>query len=80
MKCPLVGEFGCPSGIVTLPRNIGETLADLGHLRIYDSPIRIPSFMVKQHWHSRYHDDPGNPWLRGLCAQLFAEDRSLKLK
>jgi DNA-binding transcriptional LysR family regulator len=66
--------------IVTLPRNIGETLADLGHLRIYDSPIRIPSFMVKQHWHSRYHDDPGNRWLRGLCAKLFLEDRSLRVK
>lgn len=66
--------------IATLPRTIGQTLADIGHLRIYDSPVRIPSFMVKQHWHSRYHDDPANRWLRGLCAQLFAEDRSLKLK
>lgn len=64
--------------IVTLPRLIGETLADIGHLRIYNSPLPVPGFMVKQHWHARYHDDPANRWLRGLCARLFLEDRSLK--
>lgn len=57
--------------LVTLPRHIGETLAALGGLRAFPCPIPIPSFTVKQHWHSRYHNDPGNRWLRGLCADLF---------
>ena len=28
-------------------------------------------FTVKQHWHTRYHNDPGNRWLRSVCAELF---------
>ncbi|WP_153108861.1 LysR family transcriptional regulator [Propionivibrio limicola] len=62
--------------LVTLPRQIGETLAKLGGLRVFSCPIPIPGFTVKQHWHSRYHNDPGNRWLRGLCASLFMRDRS----
>lgn len=62
--------------LVTLPRHIGETLAGIGGLRVFPCPIPIPGFTVKQHWHSRYHNDPGNRWLRGLCAGLFLRDRS----
>jgi DNA-binding transcriptional LysR family regulator len=57
--------------IVTLPRHIGETLAHSGDLKVLDCPVNIPSFKVKQHWHERYHNDPANQWLRGLCATLF---------
>jgi DNA-binding transcriptional LysR family regulator len=57
--------------IVTLPRHIGETLARLGGLKVLECPVNIPSFQVKQHWHARYHNDPANRWLRGLCADLF---------
>ena len=54
----------------------GETLAKLGGLNVFSCPIPIPTFTVKQHWHSRYHNDPGNRWLRELCASLFLRDRS----
>lgn len=57
--------------IATLPRQIGETLADVGGLRVLPPPLPIPSFSVKQHWHGRFHDDPANRWLRGVCADLF---------
>jgi DNA-binding transcriptional LysR family regulator len=59
--------------IVTLPRHIGETLARIGGLRVFDSPVSIPVFTVKQHWHARYHQDPGNRWLRGVIATLFLQ-------
>lgn len=62
--------------LVTLPRHIGETLAAAGDLRVFPCPIPIPGFTVKQHWHARYHNDPGNRWLRGLCAELFVRARS----
>ncbi len=61
--------------LVTLPRQIGETLAKLGELNVFSCPIPIPTFTVKQHWHTRYHNDPGNRWLRGLGAALFLRDR-----
>lgn len=57
--------------IATLPRQIGETLARIGGLSVYPCPVPIPGFTVKQHWHARYHHDPANRWLRGVCAQLF---------
>jgi hypothetical protein len=35
--------------------------------------VKIEPFLVKQHWHARYHNDPGNRWLRSVCAALFAD-------
>ena len=57
--------------IATVPRTIGETLAQMGPIRVFPCPVRIPTFTVKQYWHVRYHHDPGLRWLRGVCAQLF---------
>lgn len=57
--------------IATLPRNIGETLAAMGGLRVLDCPIPVPHFTVKQHWHARFHHDSANRWLRSVCATLF---------
>lgn len=57
--------------IGTLPRQIGETLAHSSGLQVLPCPIAIPGFTVKQHWHARFHHDPANQWLRGVCADLF---------
>lgn len=57
--------------VATLPRHIGETLAQAAGLRVLPCPLKIPSFTVKQYWHARYHHDAGNRWLRGICAELF---------
>ncbi len=57
--------------IATVPRHIGETLAAGADIAVYDCPVPIPSFTVKQHWHARYHHDAGNRWLRAVCASLF---------
>lgn len=59
--------------VATLPRHIGETLAAAsgGGLAVHRCPVPVPGFTVKQHWHARFHQDPGNRWLRGVCAKLF---------
>jgi DNA-binding transcriptional LysR family regulator len=59
--------------VATLPRHIGTTLAQMSALRVVDCPVPIPGFTVKQHWHARYHNDAGNRWLRGICANLFMD-------
>ena len=61
--------------IVTLPRQIGETLARLGNLAVHACPLEVPTFEVKQHWHARYRQDAGNRWLRGVLAELFTPQR-----
>jgi hypothetical protein len=43
---------------------------------VYDCPVPIPTFTVKQHWHARYHHDAANRWLRGVCAELFMQHRT----
>ncbi|WP_043833229.1 LysR family transcriptional regulator [Muricoccus aerilatus] len=57
--------------IVTLPRHIGTTLAELNGLQLYPCPMAITGFTVKLHWHARFHQDAANKWLRGQCAGLF---------
>jgi DNA-binding transcriptional LysR family regulator len=62
--------------VATLPRQIGEALARIGGLNVFSCPVPIATFTVKQHWHARYHHDPGNRWLRGICAGLFTQQQA----
>lgn len=57
--------------VATLPRHTSETLAGANRLRVLSCPFAIAPFVVKQHWHARYHHDPANRWLRAVCAKLF---------
>ncbi len=61
--------------IATVPRHIGETLAAMTNLSVLACPVAIPPFTVKQHWHARFHHDPANRWLRGVCEILFQSRR-----
>lgn len=38
-------------------------------------PPELARFLVKRHWHERYHADASNRWLRGAIAALFGQDR-----
>ncbi|MDE2372311.1 MAG: LysR family transcriptional regulator [Burkholderiales bacterium] len=67
----LGGVIAASDLVATLPRHIGETLAGMAGLRVLACPLDVPSFTVKQHWHARFHEDPGNRWLRGVMAGLF---------
>jgi DNA-binding transcriptional LysR family regulator len=67
----LSGVLATTDLIATLPRHIGETLANLANLKVHRCPFPIPSFTVKQYWHTRYHRDASSRWLRGVCVHLF---------
>jgi DNA-binding transcriptional LysR family regulator len=64
--------------VATVPRTIGEMLAQMGPIRVLACPVKVPTFMVKQYWHARYHNDPGVRWLRGACARLLARPGSTR--
>lgn len=59
--------------IVIVPRRLALTFSDHPGVAMIPPPVRIPPFEIKQHWHERYHHDPGNRWMRGLIAELFLE-------
>ncbi|WP_295984698.1 LysR family transcriptional regulator [uncultured Variovorax sp.] len=57
--------------IATLPRHIGETLAQANGLAVFRCPVAVEGFAVHQHWHPRYHHDAANVWLRRTVMALF---------
>lgn len=57
--------------VATVPRHIGQTLADMHGLTVHDCPLEVEGFTVKQHWHARYQQDSGNRWLREVVRGLF---------
>jgi DNA-binding transcriptional LysR family regulator len=58
--------------LLTIPRLLGEILEGRGNYRIFPTPFTLPDYQVKQHWHERFHHDPGNLWIRRLVSQLLA--------
>jgi DNA-binding transcriptional LysR family regulator len=62
--------------LVIVPSRLAAACRELADVRILSLPVDIPKFQIKQHWHERFHHDPGNCWLRGLVAELFQARRS----
>lgn len=56
--------------IATVPRRYGEVMATRERIRLLPVPHALPRYDVKQHWHERFHTDPGNAWLRRTIAEL----------
>ncbi len=59
--------------VVIVPRRLALAFAGHANIRMVESPIKIPSFEIKQHWHERYHHTPANQWIRSLVAELFLQ-------
>lgn len=58
--------------LITLPYRLAQACASLTPVRMFEPPLEIPGFEVAQFWHSRFHHDPGNRWLRRLFAHHHA--------
>ncbi|MES2536313.1 MAG: LysR family transcriptional regulator [Pseudomonadota bacterium] len=58
--------------IATVPRRLGEHFAAGNAVRTFAAPARLPSYIVRQHWHERYHRNPHNIWLRGIAAEVLS--------
>jgi len=57
--------------LVIVPRRLGEALARQERVRLFEPPVPLPPFAVKQHWHERFHADVANAWLRKTLAELM---------
>ena len=51
----------------------GGTLAKLGEIKLLNPPFKEKRRVVKQYWHTRFHQDPANKWMRGVVAELFVQ-------
>ena len=57
--------------IATLPLSIATVLAEDLNLEIIRPPIKLPKIEIFQYWHSRFHREPGNKWIRSIFSDLF---------
>jgi DNA-binding transcriptional LysR family regulator len=57
--------------LACVPERLGEVMRQAAKVKLLAPPVELPSYLVKQHWHERYHHDPANRWLRGVVAELF---------
>jgi DNA-binding transcriptional LysR family regulator len=62
--------------ILTIPERLADVLQGRADVRIFPVPFALPHYDVKQHWHERFHNDPGSQWLRRLIAELMSASAS----
>jgi DNA-binding transcriptional LysR family regulator len=58
--------------ILTIPERLADVLQGRAAVQIFPVPFQLPQYDVKQHWHERFHNDPGSQWLRRVIAGLMA--------
>ncbi|WP_370541011.1 LysR substrate-binding domain-containing protein [Aquitalea sp. ASV11] len=59
--------------LVTIPERLAQVLEGRGRFRAFPVPFALPDYAVKQHWHERFHHDPGNRWLRSVLSGLLSD-------
>jgi len=62
--------------LVVVPSRLAAACGELADVNVLALPVDIPKFQVRQYWHERFHQDPGNSWLRGIVAELFQDHRT----
>jgi DNA-binding transcriptional LysR family regulator len=58
--------------ILTVPAGVARLLGTRNSVVTVAPPVQLPEFDVKQYWHERFHNDPGNVWLRRTIARSLA--------
>lgn len=58
--------------VLTVPFGVARLLGSRSGVETVVPPVKLPEFDVKQYWHERFHNDPGNVWLRQMIARALA--------
>ncbi len=59
--------------IATVTQKFAERSAQYFGLKYVKHPVDLPEIQINLFWHSRYHRDPANQWLRTQVFDLFSE-------
>ena len=57
--------------IATVPRPLADIMRDAARIKVLPHPLDLPTLQIRQFWHERFHQDPGNIWLRGILGELY---------
>jgi DNA-binding transcriptional LysR family regulator len=58
--------------ILTIPERLAAVLQGRAAVNVFPVPFQLPQYDVKQHWHERFHNDPGSQWLRRVITNLMS--------
>jgi DNA-binding transcriptional LysR family regulator len=62
---------------VIMPSRPAARFAERHALQVVEPDLGLPKFTVSLHWNWRFHNDPGNRWLREIAfAMQFGISRS----
>lgn len=59
--------------VVTVTDKLAEATRERFGLTVREHPLAFPEIPINLFWHRRFHQDPGNRWLRGLMFSMFSE-------
>lgn len=59
--------------VVTVTDKLAEATRKRFGLTVRNHPLTFPEIPINLFWHRRFHQDPGNRWLRGLMFSMFSE-------
>jgi DNA-binding transcriptional LysR family regulator len=59
--------------VVTIPTMLAESYLHTSNIKLLAPPLAFPEYAIAQYWHSRFHKDPANRWLRGLLSEMFQD-------
>jgi DNA-binding transcriptional LysR family regulator len=57
--------------IATVPERFARHCLAPFNLQFVSMPLKLPEVGINLFWHSRFHKDSGNQWLRGLVFDHF---------
>jgi hypothetical protein len=58
--------------VVTVPHAMGIAYGKPAFgLHVMQLPFASPRIQLRQHWHTKFHKDARNVWLRGIVSELF---------
>jgi len=70
LTVPMIIEQN-PELIATVPRELATRFASYKSIRMVETPVDVPPFAIRQHWHLRFQHDSANIWLRRLVKEAF---------
>lgn len=62
-----------PEFLATVPQSLGTVFARHNLVKVFEPPMALPKFSLRQYWHPRFHQDRAIVWLRGLVKETFSE-------
>ncbi|GAA6142456.1 LysR family transcriptional regulator [Hydrogenophaga sp. 5NK40-0174] len=57
--------------VATVPAHMAEVFAHWSGVRCVQPPLDLPALPLRQTWHPRFQNDPGNQWVRHLFHEIF---------